>query len=85
MFLTSEKSGMVAQCLALCTLTASGPASIPGLGTKTLQALGHGCKRKGRKENSLQYMSYLLVFSILCFVIDYIDFSFKRNSDVMCL
>lgn len=41
---------MVAQCLALCTLTASGPASIPGLGTKTLQALGHVCKEKDEEK-----------------------------------
>lgn len=41
---------MVAQCLGLCTLTVSGSGSIPGLGTKTPQALGHSEKEKKKKK-----------------------------------
>ena len=44
------ENSMVAQCLGLCTLTASSPASIPGLGTKTPQALGHGLKKKEERK-----------------------------------
>ena len=69
---------MVAQCLALCTLTASGPDSIPGLGTKTPQALGHGLKKK--EERKIVCNNCLIFgFSILCFVIDYVGFSFQKK------
>ena len=78
MCLTCEKNGMVAQCLALCTLTASGPDSIPGLGTKTPQALGHGLKKK--EERKIVCNNCLIFgFSILCFVIDYVGFSFRKK------
>ena len=39
------------QWLELCTLTAKGPGSIPGLGTKIPQAAGSGQKKKKKKED----------------------------------
>ena len=46
---------LVVQCLGLCTLTAKGPNSVSGWGTKIPQAAQHGPppKKKNSAKNSL--------------------------------
>ena len=50
--LLKEKEGnsLVVQWLGLCALTAEGPVSIPGQGTKILQAVWCSQKKKERKK-----------------------------------
>ena len=43
------------QCLGLCAFTAESPASIPGQGTKILQAVQGGQKQKQKPTMSLAY------------------------------
>ena len=41
------------QWLELCVLTAEGPGSIPGRGTKILQAMWHNQKKKKKKKKKV--------------------------------
>ena len=48
-------SSLAAQWLALCDFTAQGPGSIPGWGTKILQATQSSQKKKNKKLYPIIY------------------------------
>ena len=43
------RNSLAVQWLGLCAFTAVGPGSIPSQGTKILQAMQHGQKKKGEQ------------------------------------
>ena len=60
----AQGSSLAAQWLALCDFTAQGPGSIPGWGTKILQATQSSLKKKKKTvPNNLPYIIVLHCFN----------------------
>ena len=59
--LTTCRNSLVVQWLGLCASTAGDQASIPGLGTKILQATWHGPPVKQKQPLPTKYLSHVLV------------------------
>ena len=59
----SAGNSLAVQCLELRTLTAKGPGSIPGRGTKIPQAVGCGQKEKKLQKKSADEWSPVMMIT----------------------
>ena len=60
---------LAVQCLELCALTAEGPGSIPGGGTKILEATWHGQKKTKKSISQVQSRAYRTTFVTITLLI----------------
>ena len=62
----SQGNPLVFLCLGLCAFTAEGPGSVPGWGSKILEATRHGKRRRRRRRRNISQYNLLKDFQIQC-------------------